>query len=96
MKIYHYCYTRGLHIDYGNFSYPNDLAKVFVDRIRFMALSILGDGVQRDLSIPKWILYKEKDFTVWGIFCENRLLNSNKYVDHRNRPIRGFFAIIFE
>lgn len=96
MKIYHYCYTRGSHIDYGNFSYPNDIAKVFVDRIRFMALSILGDGVQRDLSIPKWILYKEKDFTVWGICCENRLLNSNKYVDHRNRPIRGFFAIIFE
>ena len=96
MKIYHYCYTRGLHIDYGNFSYPNDIAKVFVDRIRFMALSILGDGIQRDLSIPKWILYKEKDFAVWGICCENRLLNSNKYVDYRNRPIRGFFAIMFE
>lgn len=95
MKICHYCYTRGLHIDYGNFSYPNDIAKVFVDRIRFMALSILGDCVQKDLSIPKWILYKEKDVVVWGICCENRLLNSNKYVDHRNRPIRGFFAIIF-
>lgn len=96
MKIYHYCYTRGLHIDYGNFSYPNGIAKVVVDRIRFMALSILGDGVQKNLSIPKWILYKEKDFAVWGICCENKLLNSNKYVDHRNRPIRGFFAIILE
>lgn len=96
MKIYHYCYTRGRHIDYGNFSYPNDIAKIFVDKIRFMALSILGDGVQRNLSIPKWIFYKEKDFAVWGICCENKLLNSNKYVDHRNRPIRGFFAIIFE
>lgn len=95
MRIYHYCYTRGHNIDYGNFSYPNDIAKSFVDKIRSMSLSILGDGIPRDLSIPKWILYKDTEFVVWGICCENRLLDCDKYMDHRNRPIRGFFAIIF-
>jgi len=95
MKIHHYCYTRGHNVDYDDYSYPHDIDVGVIDNIRSMALSILGDSVQRDLSIPKWILYKEKDFVVWGICCENRLLNSNKYMDHRNRPIRGFFAIIF-
>lgn len=96
MKIYHYCYTRGHNIDYDDYSYPYDIDVRMIDDIRSMALSILGDGIQRDLSVPKWIFYKEKDFAVWGICCENKLLNSNKYVDHRNRPIRGFFAIMFE
>ena len=94
MKIQHYSYTRGLKIDYGNFSYPDNIVKTSVDKIRNMALSILGDGIPRDMSIPKWIFYKEKEFIIWGVCCENRLLNQNKYVDHRNRPIRGLFAII--
>ncbi len=94
MKIHHYCYTRGLKIDYGNLSYPDNIVKTSVDKIRNMALSILGDGISRDMSIPKWILYKENEFIIWGVCCENRLLNPNKYVDHRNRPIRGFFAVI--
>lgn len=95
MKIEHYSYTRGAEMDYGLFSAPGNLTKSQKDIVRAKLMSILGDDVERDLKIPKWILYKDNNFLVWGICCENRLLASNpQETTHKNRPVRGFFAIV--
>ena len=95
MKIEHYSYTRGAEMDYGLFSAPGNLTKSQKDIVRTKLMSILGDDVERDLKIPKWILYKDNNFLVWGICCENRLLASNpQETTHKNRPVRGFFAIV--
>ena len=82
-------------MDYGLFSTPGNLTKSQKDIVRTKLMSILGDDVERDLKIPKWILYKDNNFLVWGICCENRLLASNpQETTHKNRPVRGFFAIV--
>lgn len=82
-------------MDYGLFSAPGNLTKSQKDIVRTKLMSILGDDVERDLKIPKWILYKDNNFLVWGICCENRLLASNpQETTHKNRPVRGFFAIV--
>lgn len=94
MKIQHYCYTRGADIDYGNFSYPNNLAKYDLDLVRLKVLSLLGDDVEKNMNIPKWLLIKTPNYIVWGICCFNKLIATNKYVDHKDRPIRGFFSIV--
>ena len=82
-------------MDYGLFSAPGNLTKSQKDIVRTKLMSILGDDVERDLKIPKWILYKDNNFLVWGICCENRLLASNpQETTHKNRPVRGFYAIV--
>ena len=95
MNIEHYSYTRGFEKDYGRFSVPGNLTESQMDIIKSKFMSILGDDVKRNLKIPKWILYKDYNFLVWGICCENRLLASNpQETTHKNRPVRGFFAIV--
>ena len=82
-------------MDYGLFSAPGNLTKSQIDIVRAKLMSILGDDVERDLKTPKWILYKDYNFLVWGLCCENRLLASNpQETTHKNRPVRGFFAIV--
>ena len=82
-------------MDYGLFSVPGNLTKSQIDIVRTKLMSILGDDVERDLKTPKWILYKDYNFLVWGLCCENRLLASNpQETTHKNRPVRGFFAIV--
>lgn len=82
-------------MDYGLFSAPGNLTKSQIDIVRTKLMSILGDDVERDLKTPKWILYKDYNFLVWGLCCENRLLASNpQETTHKNRPVRGFFAIV--
>ncbi len=82
-------------MDYGLFSVPSNLTKSQIDIVRTKLMSILGDDVERDLKNPKWILYKDYNFLVWGLCCENRLLASNpQETTHKNRPVRGFFAIV--
>lgn len=95
MKIEHYSYTRGAEMDYDVFSAPINLTKSQLDIVRTKLMSILGDDVERDLKTPKWILYKDCSFLVWGVCCENRLIASNhQETTHKNRPIRGFFSIV--
>lgn len=82
-------------MDYGLFTAPSNLTKSQIDIVRAKIMSILGDGVERDLKTPKWILYKDSDFLVWGLCCENRLIASElQETTHKNRPVRGFFAIV--
>ena len=82
-------------MDYGLFSAPGNLTKSQIGIVRKKLMSILGDDVERDLKIPKWILYKDHNFLVWGVCCENCLLASNlQETTHKNRPVRGFFAIV--
>lgn len=82
-------------MDYGLFSAPGNLTKSQIDIVGTKLMSILGDDVDRDLKTPKWILYKDYNFLVWGLCCENRLLASNpQETTHKNRPVRGFFAIV--
>ena len=82
-------------MDYGLFSVPSNLTKSQIDIVRTKLMSILGDDVERNLKTPKWILYKDYNFLVWGLCCENRLLASNpQKTTHKNRPVRGFFAIV--
>lgn len=82
-------------MDYGLFSAPSNLTKSQIDIVRTKLMSILGDDVERDLKTPKWILYKDYNFLVWGLCCENRLIASNpQETTHKNRPVRGFFAIV--
>lgn len=82
-------------MDYGLFSVPSNLTESQIDIIRTKLMSILGDGVVRDLKIPKWILYKDHNFLVWGLCCENRLLALDPHeATHKNRTVRGFFAIV--
>lgn len=82
-------------MDYGLFSTPGNLTKSQIDIVRTKFMSILGDDVERDLKTPKWILYKDYNFLVWGLCCENRLLASTPQLStHKNRPVRGFFAIV--
>lgn len=82
-------------MDYGLFSTPGNLTKSQIDIVRTRFMSILGDDVEPDLKTPKWILYKDYNFFVWGLCCENRLLASNSQLStHKNRPVRGFFAIV--
>lgn len=82
-------------MDYGLFSVPGNLTKSQIDIVRTKLMSILGDDVERDLKTPKWILYKDYNFLVWGLCCENHLLASNpQETTHKNRPVRGFFAIV--
>ena len=58
-------------------------------------MSILGDDVERNLKTPKWILYKDYNFLVWGLCCENRFIASDiQKTTHKNRPIRGFFGVV--
>lgn len=95
MKIEHYAYTRGAEMDYGLFSAPGNLTKSQIDIVGTKLMSILGDDVDRDLKTPKWILYKDYNLLVWGLCCENRLLALNpQETTHKNRPVRGFFAIV--
>lgn len=95
MKIEHYAYTRGAEMDYGLFSAPSNLTKSQRDIVSTKLMSILGDDVERDLKTPKWILYKDCNFLVWGLCCENRLIASNpQETTHKNRPIRGFFGVV--
>lgn len=95
MKIEHYSYTRGAEMDYGLFSVPSNLTKSQIDLVETKLMSILGDDVERDLKTPKWILYKDHSFLVWGLCCENRFIASDlQKTKHKNRPIRGFFAIV--
>lgn len=95
MEINHYCFTRGYEIDYGNFAYPQNVSKQVLDKVKAKALNVINDASDdRNLSIPKWILIKEKDFVAWGICCNNSLLTSKYSEDYKNRPVRGFFAII--
>ncbi len=95
MKIQHFCYTRGHNVDYGVFSASNNIDKAICIEMQSCALSLLGDGIKRDLSIPKWILIKFQNSIVFGICCANEVLsNGNKHVDDKSRPIRGIFAII--
>lgn len=95
MKIEYYSYTRGAEMDYGLFSVPGILTKSQMDIVRTKLMSILGDDIERDLTRPKWILYKDNDILVWGLCCENRLLASNpQETTHKNRPVRGFFAMV--
>lgn len=94
MKIQHYCYTRGGDIDYGNFSYPNNLSKYDLEIVRQKVLSLLGDDVEKNMNIPKWVFIKTPTYIVWGICCVNKFIATNKYLDHKNRPIRGFFSIV--
>lgn len=82
-------------MDYGLFSAPGNLTKSQIDIVRTKLMSILGDDVERDLKTPKWILYKDNNFLVWGLCCENRLIASDlQKTTHKNRPVRGFFAIV--
>lgn len=82
-------------MDYGLFSVPCNLTEAQMDIVETKLMSILGDGVERNLRIPKWILYKDYNFLVWGICCENRLLASRPLeATHKSRPVRGFFAIV--
>lgn len=82
-------------MDYGLFSAPGNLTKSQIDIVGTKLMSILGDDVDRDLKTPKWILYKDYNFLVWGLCCENRLLALNpQETTHKNRPVRGFFAIV--
>lgn len=82
-------------MDYGLFSAPGNLTKSQIDIVRTKLMSILGDDVERDLKTPKWILYKDYNFLVWGLCCENHLLASNpQETTHKNRPVRGFFALV--
>lgn len=82
-------------MDYGLFSVPGNLTKSQMDIVIAKFMSILGDDVERDLKTPKWILYKDYNVLVWGLCCENHLLASNlQETTHKNRPVRGFFAII--
>lgn len=82
-------------MDYGLFTAPSNLTKSQIDIVRAKLMSILGDDVERDLKTPKWILYKDYSFLVWGLCCENRLIASDlQKTTHKNRPVRGFFAIV--
>lgn len=82
-------------MDYGLFSAPGNLTKSQIDIVRTKLMSILGDDVDRDLKTPKWILYKDYNFLVWGICCENRFIASDiQKTTHKNRPIRGFFGVV--
>lgn len=94
MNIQHYCYTRGGVLDYGNFSYPHNLPKKELDSIRRNLMSVIGDEVEKQLSIPKWILLKTADYIVWGVCCTNQTIASCRYLDPKNRPVRGFFAVV--
>lgn len=82
-------------MDYGLFSVPGNLTKSQIDIVRTKLMSILGDDVERNLKTPKWILYKDYNFLVWGICCENRFIASDiQKTTHKNRPIRGFFGVV--
>lgn len=82
-------------MDYDVFSAPSNLSKSQIGIVEAKLMSILGDDVERDLKTPKWILYKDCNFLVWGLCCENRLLASTyQETTHKNRPIRGFFALV--
>lgn len=82
-------------MDYEVFSSPNNLTKSQLDIVKSKHLSILGDDVERNLKIPKWILYKDTVFLLWGVCCENRIIASNNQkTTHKNRPVRGFFSIV--
>lgn len=95
MRIEHLCYTRGSAMDYGVFVAPTNIDKSQLNVVLCKIQSILGDGVVRNLEIPKWILYKNNSTVFWGLCCENKLLSSeNKETTHKNRPIRGFFAVV--
>ena len=84
-------------MDYGLFSAPGNLTKSQIDIVGTKLMSILGDDVDRDLKTPKWILYKDYNFLVWGLCCENRLLALNpQETTHKNRPVRGFSPHIAE
>lgn len=82
-------------MDYGLFSVPSNLTKSQIDIVRTKLMSILGDDVERNLKTPKWILYKDYNFLVWGLCCENRFIASDiQKTTHKNRPIRGFFGVV--
>lgn len=82
-------------MDYGVFVSPTNVDKSQLNVVLCKTKSILGDGVERNLEIPKWILYKDNSTVFWGLCCENKLLSSeNKETTHKNRPIRGFFAVV--
>ncbi len=94
MKIEHYCYTRGLGMDYGHFALPDNISLESIDSIQHASSYLLGDRAKVNLDVPKWILIKGKDLIVWGICCNNKILCNEKHLDPGNRSVRGFFAMI--
>ena len=95
MRIQHYCYTRGTQMDYNDFVKPDNVGNDFLTQLRNKAKSILDDeNVERFLDIPKWLLVKTNHIIAWGCCCNNAVLSRTHFLDHVNRNIRGFFAIV--
>lgn len=95
MNIQHYCYTRGVNVDYSDFSKPRNISEKDIDAIRNRILAIMGDNVEKNTSKPKWVLMKKREYIIWGICCENKYLtDTDMYKDKKNRPILGFFAVV--
>lgn len=95
MRIQHYCYTRGKQMDYNDFVKPDNVGNDFLTTLRNKAISILRDAdIERNLNIPKWLLVKTNHIIAWGCCCNNALLSETNFLDHVDRNIRGFFAIV--
>lgn len=95
MRIQHYCYTRGTQMDYNDFVKPDNVSNDFLTQLRNKAKSILDDkNIERNLDIPKWLLVKTNHIIAWGCCCNNAVLSRTHFLDHVNRNIRGFFAIV--
>ena len=94
MKISHFCYTRGKNLDYTDFAYPAGVHRNILNDARDMAMTILGDRVKRNLSVPKWILLKDREYVVWGVCCYNEVLSPGRGKDITGTLVRGFFGLI--
>lgn len=95
MRIQHYCYTRGTQMDYNDFVKPDNVGNDFLTQLRNKAKSILGDeDIEHELNIPKWLLVKTNHIIAWGCCCNNAVLSKTHFLDHVDRNVRGFFAIV--
>ncbi len=93
MKIQHYCYTRTNYIDYGDIVSLSGISGKEIDVVRKKILSITAD-VYLKLSMPKWLLIKNRNQIVWGCCCWNNLLAVEKSKDYSGTPVYGFFSIV--
>lgn len=94
--IYPFIYTRTKYHDYRVVT--SDLLKGLSATVIKTGIDVARAMIDADnsqLESPSWVLFRKSSCTLWGMAIVNKSLGS-KYMDKCNRPVRGFFGLIFD
>ena len=94
MKAFAFVYSRTKYGEYGMLAdlseavCPADVRDGFENRIVGISNDVEGDESFR------WLFVKERGFALWGVACQNKMLDSNYSEDKIPRALRGFTGYV--